>query len=633
VWLSLLLFLAAFFVERRTIRWHANPNPQWLKLFISNIAQSRVKTKMTLNRREFLAILAKVCVVNSISGCTSLRPVKADDIYHITPFGQARVLHITDTHAQLNPVFFREPNVNLGVGDAFGRFPHRVGKNLLDVVPSMNSLTSHALTYLDFTEAAERYGRVGGFSHLATLIKSLRSTAPGSLLLDGGDTWQGSGTALWTQGQDMTGACNLLGVDVMTGHWEFTYAEEVIRKNTASFNGDFVAQNVRATEDAMFDGVPVFDDDSGHIFKPYVIKVVNGRRIAIIGQAFPYTPIANPARFIPNWTFGIQDQDLNELVAEIRQTHKPDTVILLSHNGMDVDLKLASRVNGLDFILGGHTHDGVPIPIEVKNSSGITVVTNAGSNGKFIGVLDLEFGLAGISDYRYQLLPVFSNLLTPDTEMQNYIDHVRTPYTEVLGEELAVADSLLYRRGNFDGPFDQVICEAMIQELDVEIGLSPGFRWGTCVLPGEVITMERLLEQTAITYPETYVREMTGSELKLIMESVADNLFNVDPYLQQGGDMVRTGGMNYTCAPLGRMGQRISAMTLRNGRMIQGSKKYKVAGWATVNSQSSGAPIWDVVADYLRNEQTIQLDRYESPVLKGVAGNPGIADYAGSFIP
>lgn len=584
-----------------------------------------------MNRREFLGILAKTWIAASASGCTTLRSARPSDIYHLPAFGQARILHITDTHAQLYPVYFREPNVNLGIGAANGRFPHRVGRNLLDAIPGLNPAEMHALTYLDFSEAAERYGRVGGFAHLATLLNRLRGSVPDSLLLDGGDTWQGSGTALWTGGQDMVGACNLLGVDVMTGHWEFTYTEDVILKNVDSFNGDFVAQNIKATEDALFEGVPVFDEDSGHVFPPYVIKTVNGRRIAVIGQAFPYTPIANPRRFIPNWTFGIQEQNLDELVDNIRRSQRPDAIILLSHNGMDVDLKLAGRVSGVDFIMGGHTHDGVPVPVEVKNPGGVTVVTNAGSNGKFISVLDLEFGQSGLSGYRYRLLPVFANLLTADPAMQKYIDRVRAPYAAVLDEELAVADTLLYRRGNFNGTFDQVICDALMQELDAEIALSPGFRWGTSVLPGDPITMERLLDQTCMTYPETYVREMRGSEIRLIMESVADNLFNPDPYYQQGGDMVRTGGLSYVCTPAASMGNRITEMKLRNGRSIVDNESYKVAGWATVGAKAPGEPVWEVVAAYLRDQQIISLDKIETPVLKGVSNNPGIADYFGDL--
>jgi sulfur-oxidizing protein SoxB len=585
-----------------------------------------------MNRREFIGILAKTWIAATVSGCTTLRPAREGALYDIGNFGQSRILHITDTHAQLNPVYFREPNVNLGLGSAFGKLPHRVGKNLLDIIPGISASEMHALTYLDFSEAAERYGRVGGFAHLSTLIQQLKANAPGTLLLDGGDTWQGSGTALWTRGQDMVGACNLLGVDVMTGHWEFTYQEAEILKNAALFNGDFVAQNVKATEDAQFEGVPVHDEDSGHVFPPYVMKVVNGKRIAVIGQAFPYTPIANPSRFIPNWTFGIQDQDLQRLVDKVRAAEGPDAVILLSHNGMDVDLKLASRVTGIDFIMGGHTHDGVPIPVSVKNRTGVTVVTNAGSNGKFVSVLDLEFSQTGVSGYRYQLLPVFSNLLAPDTAMQTYIDNVRAPYASILNEELAIADTLLYRRGNFNGTFDQVICSALTTQLDAQISLSPGFRWGTTVLPGDAITMENVLDQTCMTYPETYVREMAGSELKLIMESVADNLFNADPYYQQGGDMVRTGGFNYTCEPSAAMGKRITDMTLANGELIRDSQTYKVAGWATVGSVSTGPAVWDVVADHLRDKQTIHLEKFETPKLKGVAGNPGIADYPGELI-
>ena len=580
-----------------------------------------------MNRREFLDVMVKTFIATSLSGCSTLRPARQDEIYDLTAFGSVRLLHITDTHAQLNPVYFREPNVNLGIGAAKGQFPHRVGQNLLNAIPTADARDIHALTYLDFTEAAERYGKVGGFAHLATLLDRLRAGAPGALLLDGGDTWQGSGTALWTRGRDMVGAANLLGVDVMTGHWEFTYREDEVLKNAREFNGDFIAQNIRASEDALFEGLQVFDEDTGHVFPPYTIKTVNGKRIAIVGQAFPYTPIANPKRFIPNWTFGIQEQDLQELVQSIRSRQAPDAVVLLSHNGMDVDLKLAGRVSGIDFIMGGHTHDAIPLPVEVKNAGGTTVVTNAGSNGKFVSVLDLKFGRQGVSDYRYKLLPVFSNLLPADAVLQAYIDKVREPYRHILDEELAVTESLLYRRGNFNGTFDQVICDALLREMDAEIALSPGFRWGTTILPGQTITMERLLDQTAMTYPETYVREMRGAELKLIMESVADNLFNLDPYYQQGGDMVRTGGVSYTCEPGASMGNRISDLVLRNGQKLDAKRVYKVAGWATVGSQSPGKPVWDIVAAYLRDRQVISLDRFESPRLKGVTGNPGIADY------
>jgi sulfur-oxidizing protein SoxB len=580
-----------------------------------------------LNRREFIELLLQGAVAGGLTAYTGSLANASDALYNFKPFGQGRLLHMTDSHAQLLPIYFREPSVNLGIGAAEGQWPHKVGRNLLAAIGDVSPRMAHALTYLDFTEAAAKFGRVGGFAHLKTLVDQLRAELPAnaSLLLDGGDTWQGSGTALWTRGRDMVEATNRLGVDLMTGHWEFTYLEDEVLANVESFRGEFVSQNTLATEDALFDGVPVYDEDTGHVFKPYVIRELNGHKVAVIGQSFPYTPIANPSRFIPNWTFGIREEELAELVATVRDEHAPKAVVLLSHNGMDVDLKLASRVPGIDFILGGHTHDGVPVPVEVANSGGKTVVTNAGSNGKFLGVLDLEFSATGVSNYQYRLLPVFSNLLPADPGMATYIDEVRAPYKDRLEEKLAVADSLLYRRGNFNGSFDQLICDGLRQQLDAQIALSPGFRWGTTVVPGEHITMERLLDQTCMTYPETYVRDMPGKELKLILESVADNLFNPDPYYQQGGDMVRTGGLQYSCDPLADMGERIGDLALADGKPIEADKTYRVAGWATVGAKSPGAPVWDVVADYLREQKTVRIDRVDTPKLKNVAGNPGIA--------
>jgi sulfur-oxidizing protein SoxB len=425
----------------------------------------------------------------------------------------------------------------------------------------------------------------------------------------------------------MVGACNRLGVDVMTGHWEFTYRDEEVLANIGEFAGDFVAQNVRVSEEAMFEGAAAFDEDSGHAFRPYTIKEMGDRRIAVIGQAFPYTPIANPSRFIPDWTFGIRDRDIQELVDDIRDREKPDAVVLLSHNGMDVDLKLASVVTGLDVILGGHTHDGMPIPTLVENAGGRTIVTNAGSNGKFLAVLDLDLGEGRLRDFRYTLLPVFANILPADEAMAAYVAEVRQPHEKVLAEKLAVAESTLYRRGNFNGTFDQVICDALMTVKDAQIALSPGFRWGTTVLPGQAITMEHVLDQTCITYPETYARDMTGEELKLILEDVADNLFNPDPFYQQGGDMVRVGGLDYTIDPSAAMGERIQELRLSNGAPVSAGKTYRVAGWATVGAQSDGAPIWEVVAEYLRDKKSVRVDRLNTPALKNVGSNAGLADY------
>ena len=585
-----------------------------------------------MDRREFLTIL-------SAAGAAGLLPFSRtafsqEDIFSLTPFGNARLLHFTDCHAQLEPVYFREPNVNLGIGPAAGNPPHLVGAHLLDYAGiKAGTANAHAFTYLDFAAAAETFGKVGGFAHLKTLIDRKRAeVADGqSLLLDGGDTWQGSATSLWTRGKDMVEACNRLGVDIMTGHWEFTYQEEEILKNISEFKGEFIAQNVRVSEEALFDGAPAYDEDTGHAFKPYTIRTMGARRVAVIGQAFPYTPIANPARFIPDWSFGIRDSELQELVDSIRAEHSPDAVVVLSHNGMDVDIKMASVVTGVDVILGGHTHDAVPKPVLVNNSAGKTLVTNAGSNGKFLAVLDLDIGEGKVNDFRYRLLPVFSNLLPADAGMLAYINEVRQPFAGKLNEALAVTESLLYRRGNFNGTFDQVICDAMRAVGGAEIALSPGFRWGTSILPGQTITMERLMDQTAMTYPETYVRDMQGSELKMILESVADNLFHEDPYYQQGGDMVRVGGLSYSCDPAKAMGERIGDLCLQDGSVLDADKTYKVAGWATVGSKSPGPPVWDMVAEYLRDRKVIKVDEVETPRLINVAGNKGIADYAGKI--
>lgn len=585
---------------------------------------------MSLSRREFLKLMAMASAAGVLPVSSFANAKKPGDLYEVPKFGNLCLLHFTDAHAQLNPIYFREPSVNLGIGDALGKAPHLVGEAFLKhfgVQPG--GIEAHAFTYLNFDQAAAQYGKVGGFAHLASLIKRIRAERGSALLLDGGDTWQGSGTAYWTRGKDMVGACNQLGVDVMTGHWEFTYLDEEVIANINEFKGEFVAQNVRVGDEALFSyqfaDFAGFNEDKGLAFKPYVIKEQNGLRVAVIGQAFPYTPIANPQRFIPDWTFGIQDEHMQATVDEVRANQKPDVVVVISHNGMDVDLKMASRVSGIDVIFGGHTHDGMPAPTIVKNAGGQTLVTNAGSNGKFLGLMDLDVRGGKVQDFRYRLLPVFSNVLPADQEMQTYIDKVRAPYKAQLEEKLAVADGLLYRRGNFNGTFDQVICNALREVNDAQISLSPGFRWGTTVLPGQDITMDHVMDQTAITYPETYRREMTGADIKVILEDVCDNLFNPDPYFQQGGDMVRLGGLDYVCDPAQSAGNRISDMQLDDGTKIEADKTYVVAGWATVGSQSPGAPIWDVVADYLRLKKTIKLTKINTPKLIGVAGNPGLA--------
>jgi sulfur-oxidizing protein SoxB len=551
-----------------------------------------------------------------------------DDIYDIRRFGNVRVLHITDTHAQLAPVHYREPSVNIGVGAMAGRPPHLVGRAFLDHFGiTSGSRGAYAFTFLDYPEAAQRYGRMGGFAHLKTLIDRLRADGgPGnSLLLDGGDTWQGSGLSQTLAGADMVEAANLLGVDAMTGHWEFTYGETNLRRNLERFRGEFLAQNVFLTQDAAFNDAPAFDAASGRVFKPATIKEAGGRRIGVIGQAFPYVPVAHPKRFVPDWTFGLREAELQKLVTRLREVDAVDAVLLLSHNGMDADLRLAARIAGIDVILGGHSHDAVPAPTVVSNIGGRTAVTNAGSSGKFVAVLDLDVGSKHVKDLRYTLLPVFAGLIPRHAGMQMLIDRLRAPHATALDEKLAIAGELLYRRGNFGGPMDQVICDALRRELDAQIALSPGFRFGGTVPAGEAITMEDVLSQTAISYPEVYVSEMTGAQLRAVLEDVADNLFNPDPYYQQGGDMVRVGGMDYACAPTASAGSRISDMTLDDGTPVEAGKRYRVAGWASLEPQSA-KPVSEVAAGYLRAKKTVRLARRNRVALKDTAGNPGIAE-------
>jgi S-sulfosulfanyl-L-cysteine sulfohydrolase len=573
-----------------------------------------------MNRREFLhAVAAAAAAGLPVDDARALDLSAGPAFYDgIAPFGNVGLLHFTDCHAQLMPMRHREPSVNLGIGDASGQPPHLVGEHLLKFFGIRSGTReAHAFTYLDFVRAAGAYGRMGGFAHLATLVAKLRSTRPGALLLDGGDTWQGSATSLWTRGQDMIDAQKLLGVDVMTGHWEFTYGAERVSQVVANdFAGriDFVAQNIRTAD---------FGDP---VFPPYVIRSINGIPIAVVGQAFPYTPIANPRYMVSEWTFGIQEESLQRAVDDARGKGA-QAVVLLSHNGMDVDLKLASRVTGIDVILGGHTHDGVPRPTIVANRGGKTVVTNAGSNGKFLAVVDLDVKGGKVADFRYRLLPVFSRLLPPHRAMAEHIRSVRAPFAAKLDEKLAVTEGLLYRRGNFNGTADQLILDALMAEKDAPIAFSPGFRWGTALLPGQAIRMEDLMDQTAITYPNVTVNEFSGETLKTILEDVADNLFNPDPYYQQGGDMVRVGGMSYAIDPNAPMGRRITRMEL-NGRPIDAGRTYKVAGWASVSedAQSAGGEaIWDVCARYLRAQKIVKVKAPNVPVIEGMRGNPGMA--------
>jgi sulfur-oxidizing protein SoxB len=521
-----------------------------------------------LQRRDFLKALAAASACGAALRPGATQAQAASELYDLPPFGNVSLLHITDTHGQLLPIYFREPTDKRFLEE------HKIASG---------TRLAHALSNVEFEALAKRYGKMGGFAHLATLVKRLRASRPQALLLDGGDSWQGSATALWTRGADMRGAQRRLGVDYMTAHWEFTYGQKPIQASPVKV----LAQNVRTAD---------FEDP---VFDAFALRSVNGVALAIIGQAFPYTPIANPRYFVADWTFGIQEGRLQKIIDEVR-AKGARVVVLLSHNGSHVDLKLAGRVRGLDAILGGHTHDPMPQALRV----GSTLVTNAGSHGKFLGVLDLQVSGGELKDLRYRLLPVFSRLLEADAEMAAYVAEVRKPYEAKLGEKLAVTEGLLYRRGPFNGSYDELILRALMEAKGAEIAFSPGFRWGTTLLPGDAITLEHLMDQAAITYPQTTLNELRGSEIKHILEDIADNVYNADPYLQQGGDMVRVGGMRYALRPAARIGARISEMVL-DGKPVEATKRYKVAGWAPVAEGITGEPVWDVVSRHLRARKTI----------------------------
>jgi sulfur-oxidizing protein SoxB len=546
-----------------------------------------------LGRRDLLQVAAASAALGVGRAFAQSKPTQAE-LLAFKPVGQLTLLHFTDLHAQLVPLHFREPSVNLGVGEAKGLPPHLVGERLLsEFKVGRGSYDAYALAFSDFPELAKTYGRVGGVDRLATLIKAIRAERPGRvLLLDGGDTWQGSYTALATKGSDMVSVANTLGVEAMTAHWEFTYGAKRVEELKKDLKFPFLAGNVKEATwgDAVFDATTTFERC--------------GVKIGVIGQAFPYTPVANPRYLIPDWSFGIEEEKVAANVAKLRAAGV-DLVVLLSHNGFDVDRKLAARVKGIDVILTGHTHDALPAAVKV----GDTLLIASGSHGKFLARLDLDIRDKRIADYAFRLIPVLADSIAPDPEMAALVAEIRKPHDAVLSKVLGRTDSLLYRRGNFNGTFDDLICQALLAERDAEIALSPGFRWGSTLLPGQDITAEDVYCQTAITYPAAYRTEMTGQYLKEVLEDVADNLFNPDPYLQQGGDMVRAGGLAYAIDVAKPMGQRISDLVLlRTGERIDAAKKYTVTGWASVNEGTEGPPIYDIVSKYVERTKTVRLE-------------------------
>jgi sulfur-oxidizing protein SoxB len=560
-----------------------------------------------LSRREFLQVAAATAAIipNGLTRALAQQKLTEAELLDFAPLGNVTLLHVTDVHGQLMPVHFREPSTNLGVGEARGQPPHLTAKDFLTRFGiAEKSAAAYALTSEDFTALAKTYGRIGGLDRLATAVKAARAQRGDDrvLLLDGGDTWQGSLGANATRGQDMADCFALLKPDAMTGHWEFTYGTDRVKQLADNLGFAFLAQNIRDTEwqEPVFDAYRMFEK--------------GGVKIAVLGQAFPYTPVANPRWMIPTWSFGIREDDIRANVEKARR-EGAQLVVLLSHNGFDVDRKLASRVAGIDVILTGHTHDALPEPVRV----GKTLLIASGSHGKFLSRLDLDVQGGAVRDFRYRLIPLFADAITPDAEMAAAIAKVRAPFASELAREVGRTESLLYRRGNFAGSFDDLICAAILEERDAEIALSPGFRWGTSVLPGSPITVEDIHNATAITYPQVYRMAMTGARLKEILEDVADNLFNPDPYYQQGGDMVRCGGLSYTI-DIGRpMGSRISGLThLKSGQPIEAARDYTVAGWASVNEGTQGPPVWELVEKYLARNKVVRVEANTS--IKVVGG-------------
>jgi len=562
------------------------------------------------SRREFLmaatatSALLGSGMAGSWSRLMAQQALTEDQLLAMEPKGQLTLVHITDIHAQLKPIYFREPSINLGIGDVTGKPPHVTGADFLKLYNIQpGSPDAYALTSEDFVSLAQTYGKMGGMDRVATVIKRIRAErgADNVLLLDGGDTWQGSYTSNQTLGQDMVTVMNALEPDAMTGHWEFTYGTDRVQELIDSLPFAFLGSNIYDAE---------WDEPA---FEPWKMFERGGAKVAVIGQAFPYTPIANPRWMIPGWSFGIREEDIAKHVAEARD-EGAEVIVLLSHNGFDVDRKLASRVDGIDVVLTGHTHDALPEPVIVND----TLVIASGSNGKFVSRVDLDIQDGKVAGYGYRLIPIFSDVITPDADMSALIDEVRAPFEADLSRVLGKTESLLYRRGNFNGTFDDLICQALMSERDAQIALSPGFRWGTSLLPGQDITLEDVHNACAMTYPAAYRSSMTGQMLKDILEDVGDNLFNKDPYYQQGGDMVRVGGMGYTIDPDKEIGERISGMTLlATGETIDPAKEYVVAGWASVNEGTEGPPIWDVVENHISKNPVVELPDNQSVKLAG----------------
>ena len=554
-----------------------------------------------LSRRDFLQVGMATTAIYGSSGfgnfskLAAQQKLKQEDLLEFDTYGNVSLIHITDIHGQLKPIYFREPEINLGVGSALGQVPHITGANFRKMYGINDGSPSHyALTHNDFSALAQQYGRVGGLDRVATVIKAIRADRPDAILLDGGDTWHGSYTCHHSQGQDMVNVMNALKTEAMTFHWEFTLGSDRVHEIIDTLPFPALGQNIFDAE----------WDEPADYFDPYTFFERGGSKIAVIGQAFPYMPIANPGWMFPEYSFGIRDENMQAMVDEVRGLGA-DLVVVLSHNGFDVDKKMARIVSGIDIILSGHTHDALPEPVLINQ----TVIVASGSNGKFVSRVDLDVRNGKMMGFKHKLIPIFSDVITPDPDIAALIDEERAPYKSQLSEVIGQSQSLLYRRGNFNGTWDDLICQAIIEEREADISMSPGVRWGPSILPGQDITREDIWNVTSMSYGKVYRTEMTGEFIHVILEDVADNLFNPDPYYQQGGDMVRIGGMGYRIDINKPQGKRISDLTLlKTGERIDPSKNYIVAGWASVNEGTEGPQIWDLVENYIRRNGSVKIN-------------------------